>query len=72
MAKAPILSAGGQLHYMPSEEEQATVLGVVDIQNAKAISSVRAWAWRNSCLACNTRCRDVAVTLPMVFRRTFP
>ncbi|EDQ90136.1 uncharacterized protein MONBRDRAFT_36712 [Monosiga brevicollis MX1] len=29
---------GGELHYMPSQEEQATVLGVVDIQKAEAIT----------------------------------
>jgi hypothetical protein len=31
---------GGELHYHPSQEEDATVLGIVDIQNATEISEV--------------------------------
>jgi hypothetical protein len=32
---------GGELHYHPSQEEDATVLGIVDIQNASEVSEVR-------------------------------
>ena len=32
---------GGELHYHPSQEEDATVLGIVDIQSATDIVEVR-------------------------------